>query len=76
MENRIVKKRKSLVEKDHLVTIRRQTELLEVNRSSLYIKFLSERIENLDVRAQMDSLRIQDPTLGVLGMQDELLDKG
>jgi len=76
MENRTVKERKSLVEKGHSLSIRRQSELLEINRSSLYIKPLGERKENLDLMAQMDRLYMQDPTLGVLGMQDELLDKG
>ncbi|GHA52347.1 integrase [Salinimicrobium marinum] len=76
MENRTVKERKSLVEKDHAVSIRRQTELLEINRSSLYINPLGESKENLDLMTQMDRLYTQDPTLGVLGMQDELLDKG
>lgn len=75
IENRTVKERKSLVEKDHPVSIRRQTELLEVNRSSLYIKPLGESKENLDLLAQMDRLFTQDPTLGVLGMQDELLER-
>lgn len=76
MENRTVKERKSLVESEHSLSIRRQTELLEINRSSLYIKPLGESKENLDLMAQMDRLYTQDPTLGVLGMQDELLDLG
>lgn len=76
MENRTVKERKSLIDEDHPVSIRRQTKLLEINRSSLYIKPLGESKENLDLMEQMDRLYTQDPTLGVLGMQDELLDKG
>ena len=76
MENRTVRERKSLVEKDHSVSLRRQSELLEINRSSLYIKPLGESKDNLDLMAQMDRLYTQDPTLGVLGMQDELLDLG
>lgn len=76
MENRTVKERKSLVEKEHSVSLRRQSELLEINRSSLYIKPLGESKENLDLMAQMDRLYTHDPTLGVLGMQDELLDLG
>lgn len=75
MENRTVKERRSLVEKDHVLSIRRQSELLEVNRSSLYIKPVGESKENLDLMARMDRLYTKDPTLGVLGMQDELLDQ-
>ena len=76
MENRTVKERKSLVEKDHKISITRQTELLEINRSSLYTKPQGESKENLDLMARMDRLYTEDPTLGVLGMQDELLDQG
>ena len=64
MENRTVKERKSLVEKDHSVSVRRQSELLEINRSSLYIKPLGESKENLDLMAQMDRLYTRDPIPG------------
>lgn len=75
MENRTVKERRLLVEKDHVLSIRRQSGLLEVNRSGLYIKAVGESRENLDLMARMDHLYTKDPTLGVLGMQDELLDQ-
>lgn len=64
--------RKALVESNHAVSIRRQAELLEVSRSNLYYKPVGESDENLHLMQQMDRLFTQDPTLGVLGMQDEL----
>lgn len=76
MENRTVKQRMALVDKECSLSVRRQSELLEINRSSIYIKPLGESRENLELMARMDRLFTGDPTLGVLGMQDELLDMG
>lgn len=68
--------RKALIEPGHPVSIRRQAELLEVSRSSLYYKPVGESAENLHLMQQMDRLFTGDPTLGVLGMQDELAELG
>lgn len=77
MENRTVEERKSLVtDCDTQLSIRRQCDLLEVNRSSLYYKPKGENAENLELMYLMDRLFLEDPTLGVLGMQDEILDYG
>lgn len=57
------------------LSIRRQAKLLEVNRSSLYYKPIGESPENIELMKTMDELFIKDPTLGVLGMQDELKEK-
>ena len=75
MENRSVDQRRKLVDKAHDLSVRQQTKLMEINRSSLYIKPIGESKENLDLMARMDKLYTKDPTLGVLGMQDELLDQ-
>lgn len=68
--------RKTLVEPAHPVSIRRQARLLQVSRSSLYYKPAGESEENLQLMEQMDRLFTQDPTLGVLGIQDELAELG
>jgi len=47
---------------------------LEVNRSCIYYKPLGENEENLALMCRIDDLFLEDPTLGVLGMQDELND--
>lgn len=77
MENRSVNERLHLVSgKFARLSIRKQCKLLNVNRSTLYFKPKGEKPENLHLMDQMDRLFLQDPTLGVLGMQDELLDLG
>ena len=68
--------RKSLVDPAHRLSIRRQADLLTVSRSSLYYKPMGESAENLDLMERMDRLFTDDPTLGVLGMQDELAEHG
>lgn len=68
--------RKALVEPTHGLSIRRQAELLEVSRSNLYYKRVGESDENLHLMKIMDRLFGEDPTLGVLGMQDELAERG
>lgn len=56
------------------MSIRRQAKLLDINRSSFYVKPKGESQENLSLMKTMDKLFLKDPTLGVLGMQDELYD--
>jgi putative transposase len=77
MENRTVAERKQLVDrKSKVLSIRKQSELLQVSRSSLYYKAVGEKEENLRLMSLMDKLFTEDPTLGVLGMQDELDELG
>lgn len=64
------------IESAHPLSIRQQARLLEVNRSRLYYKPIGETLENLELMQTMDRLFTQDPTLGVLGMQDELAEQG
>lgn len=69
--------RRDLVDpQESKLSIRRQTELLEVNRSSFYYVPKGESPENISLMQGMDALFLEDPTLGVLGMQDALKDKG
>jgi putative transposase len=58
----------SLVEPSAELSVRKQCELLEINRSSLYYKPIGESSENLQLMRIIDRLFIEDPTLGVLGM--------
>lgn len=76
MENRTVKERTGLFTPSHELSLRKQAKLMEVNRSSFYFKPKGEKDENLELMRVMDRLFLSDPTLGVLGMQDELLDLG
>ena len=76
MENRTIKERTRLLTPSHKLSLRKQAKLMEVNRSSFYFKPKGEKEENQELMRVMDRLFLSDPTLGVLGMQDELLDFG
>lgn len=71
-----MKERIALIDSSHPLSIRRQSEILSINRSQLYYKPAGEKEENLVLMQTMDKLFLSDPTLGVLGMQDELSEKG
>lgn len=71
-----MKQRLELISKTEAVSIRRQAKLLNVNRSSFYVAPVGESDENLELMKIIDKLFLKDPTLGVLGMQDELDDLG
>ena len=55
------------------LSIRRQCELMEVNRSNMYYKPLGESAENLSIMRLMDEHCLGNPTEGVLQVQDYLL---
>lgn len=71
-----MKERLSLIDLCSPVSIRKQSDLLVIHRSTVYFKPKGESEENLEVMNQIDKLFLADPTLGVLGMQDELADLG
>jgi len=71
-----VNERRTFVDPSHSLSIRRQCELLDVARSTVYYKGVGESGENLRLMAAMDRLFTDDPTLGVIGMQDELAELG
>ncbi len=64
------------IDPTHELSVRKQADILEVNRSQVYYKAKGESEENLALMEKIDTLFLKDPTLGVLGMQDELLDHG
>lgn len=63
------------MDRNHALSIRRQTKLLSVPRGRVYYKPVGESAENLRLMGLLDRLHLEDPTLGVLGMQDELRDR-
>jgi putative transposase len=71
-----VKQRLSMVNRKHSLSVRRQANLLQIHRSRLYYQPLGESAENLELMEIMDRLCLADPTLGVIGMQDELAERG
>jgi len=64
-----MKDRYSMVSTDHTVlSIRKQCELLEIQRSSLYFKPKGEKPENLEMMRLMDKHLLVHPTEGVVSM--------
>ena len=61
-----------LIEKSKNLSIRRQSELLEVSRSNFYYTPTSESTMNLEIMRLMDEHYLKHPTYGVLQMQDYL----
>lgn len=71
-----MKERTALIDNSHPLSIRRQAQILSINRSQLYYRPAGEKEENLMLMETMDKIFLSDPTLGVLGMQDELAERG
>ncbi len=61
-----------LIEKSKNLSIRRQSELLEVSRSNFYYTPTSESTMNLEIMRLIDEHYLKHPTYGVLQMQDYL----
>jgi putative transposase len=67
-----VSERKTYLNKESKLSLRLQAELLEVDRSCLYYHPVGESSLNLTLMELIDKLFLDDPTLGVKGMRDEL----
>ena len=62
----------SYITKHEKISIRRQCELMEVNRSNMYYEQTGESEENLKIMRLMDEHHLERPTEGVLQMKDFL----
>jgi putative transposase len=71
-----MKKRESYISKDAALSVRRQCDLLDVNRCNIYYKPVEESSENLLIMEKMDKHHLEHPTDGVLRMQDFLRSSG
>jgi len=68
--------RRNLVDNQHILSVRRQCDLLSINRSGLYYKPKGEKQENLEIMRMMDEHYLVHPTEGVIRMQDFLYTMG
>lgn len=68
--------RRSGVETQASLSIRRQCDLLSVSRGSVYYESKGESEQNLAIMRLMDAHILEEPTAGVLTMQSMLRDKG
>ena len=64
--------RRNLVDNQHKLSVRRQSELLSVHRSGLYYAPKGESQENLKIMRIMDEHYLEHPSEGVIRMQDML----
>lgn len=71
-----MKKELILSNKNSSLSVRKQCELMNISRSSLYYKPLGEKPENLEIMQIMDKHILEEPTAGVLTMQSMLSDQG
>ena len=68
-----MKQSKASVSNESTLSVRKQCELLEINRSSVYYKPRGESVENLEIMRIMDAHYMEHPAEGVLRVQDYLL---
>jgi putative transposase len=64
------------VNKEDTLSIRKQCEILSVNRSSIYYAPVGESEENLEIMRKIDEHYLDHPTEGVLRVQDFLFALG
>lgn len=76
MENRSVKERTALVDEDSKVSIRKQCDMLSVNRGSFYYKPLGESKLNLDLMKHIDQIHLKYPSFGMRRIVNELEEIG
>jgi putative transposase len=68
--------KRNLVDKTSDLSLNTQLSLLQLAKGSFYYVPKGESEENLAIMRLMDSYILEDPTAGVLTMQDMLLEKG
>jgi len=68
--------RRELIETQHVLSTRKQCDILSIHRSGLYYKPKGEKEENLGIMQKMDMHYLDHPTAGVLRMQDHLRCQG
>lgn len=65
-----MKELRSFISDSEMLSIRKQCELIDMNRSIYYYKPCAEKPENLHYMRLMDEFWLKHPTYGVLQMQD------
>lgn len=68
--------RRELIETQHILSTRKQCDILSIHRSGLYYKPKGEKEENLEIMQKMDMHYLDHPTEGVLRIQDHLRGQG
>jgi len=71
-----MRERLDIIDTEHVLSVRKQCEILSVHRSGLYYKPQGEKKNNLEIMRIMDEHYLKHPTEGVIRMQDLLLGLG
>lgn len=71
-----MKERRELIDNEHVLSTRKQCDILSIHRSGLYYGSLGEKQENLEIMRIMDEHYLKHPSEGVIRMQDMLLALG
>ena len=65
-----------MIEREHALPLTRQSEILELSRSSLYYKAVPFSAGDLELMRLIDELHLKHPYMGSRSIRDQLQDKG
>ncbi len=65
-----------MIDRDHKLSLTRQSEILELSRSSLYYKAVPFNVRDLEIMKLIDEIHLKYPFYGSRSIRDELRDKG
>lgn len=65
-----------MIDREHKLSLTKQSEILELSRSSLYYKAVPISTRDLELMRLIDELHLKHPFMGSRSMRDQLQDKG
>jgi putative transposase len=65
-----------MIDRDHMLPLTRQSEILELSRSSLYYKAVPVNARDLELMKLIDKIHLRYPFYGSRSIRDELRDQG
>jgi putative transposase len=65
-----------MIDRDHPLPLTRQSEILELSRSSLYYEAVPTSARDLELMRLIDEIHLKYPFMGSRGIRDELQDRG
>jgi len=65
-----------MIDRDHMLPLTRQSEILELSRSSLYYRAVPVNARDLELMKLIDAIHLKYPFYGSRSIRDELRDQG
>ena len=65
-----------MIDREHELPLTRQSEILELSRSSLYYKVVPVNPRDLEIMKVIDEIHLKYPFMGSRSIRDELMDRG